>query len=34
VIGRVVKGMDVVDSIAPGEPPADPTKLVKAYLGG
>ena len=34
VIGRVVKGMDVVDSIAPGEPPADPTKIVKAYLGG
>ena len=34
VIGRVVKGMDVVDMIAPGEPPADPTKIVKAYLGG
>ena len=34
VIGRVVKGMDVVDTIAPGEPPADPTKIVKAYLGG
>jgi cyclophilin family peptidyl-prolyl cis-trans isomerase len=34
VIGRVVKGMDVVDGIAPGEPPADPTKIVKAYLGG
>ena len=34
VIGRVVKGMDVVDQIAPGEPPADPTKIVKAYLGG
>ena len=34
VIGRVVKGMDVVDKIAPGEPPADPTKIVKAYLGG
>jgi peptidylprolyl isomerase len=34
VIGRVVKGMDVVDRIAPGEPPADPTRIVKAYLGG
>ena len=34
VIGRVVKGMDVVDQIAPGEPPAEPTKIVKAYLGG
>jgi len=33
VIGRVVKGMDVVDRIAPGEPPTDPTKIVKAYLG-
>jgi hypothetical protein len=34
VLGRVVKGMDVVDQIAPGEPPAQPTKIVKAYLGG
>jgi peptidylprolyl isomerase len=33
VIGRVVQGMDVVDKITPGEPPADPTKIVKAYLG-
>jgi peptidylprolyl isomerase len=33
VIGRVVKGMDAVDKIAPGEPPADPTKIVRAYLG-
>jgi cyclophilin family peptidyl-prolyl cis-trans isomerase len=33
VIGRVIKGMDVVDRIAPGEPPSDPTKIVKAYLG-
>ena len=33
VIGRVVAGMDAVDSIAPGEPPAQPTKIVKAYLG-
>ena len=34
VMGRVVKGMDVVDRIAPGEPPAEPTKIVRAYLGG
>jgi len=34
VIGRVVKGMDAVDRIMPGEPPPDPTKIVKAYLGG
>src|SRR5689334_15327414 len=33
VIGRVVSGMDVVDRIEPGEPPANPTKIVKAYLG-
>ena len=33
VIGRVVGGMDAVDSIAPGEPPEQPTKIVKAYLG-
>jgi peptidylprolyl isomerase len=33
VIGRVMKGMDAVDKIAPGQPPADPTKIVKAYLG-
>jgi cyclophilin family peptidyl-prolyl cis-trans isomerase len=34
VIGRVVSGMDAVDGIAPGEPPAEPTKIVKAHLGG
>jgi peptidylprolyl isomerase len=34
VVGRVVDGMDMVDQIAPGEPPAQPTKIVKAYLGG
>jgi peptidylprolyl isomerase len=34
VIGRVVKGMDAVDRIERGEPPANPTKIVKAYLGG
>jgi peptidylprolyl isomerase len=31
--GRVTSGMDAVDSIAPGEPPAEPTKIVHAYLG-
>ena len=34
VIGRVISGMDAVDKIAPGEPPAEPTKIVRAYLGG
>src|SRR3954468_10642394 len=33
VIGRVVGGMDAVDGIAPGEPPAQPTKIVHAFLG-
>ena len=33
VIGRVVRGMDVVDRIAPGQPPAQPTSIVRAYLG-
>jgi peptidylprolyl isomerase len=34
VMGRVVSGMDAVDAIAPGEPPQEPTKIVRAYLGG
>jgi peptidylprolyl isomerase len=34
VVGRVISGMDAVDKIAPGEPPADPTKIVSAHLGG
>ncbi|MES2137107.1 MAG: peptidylprolyl isomerase [Pseudomonadota bacterium] len=34
VMGRVVSGMDAVDKLAPGEPPAEPTKIVRAYLGG
>jgi cyclophilin family peptidyl-prolyl cis-trans isomerase len=34
VLGRVVAGMDAADGIAPGEPPAQPTKIVRAYLGG
>lgn len=33
VFGRVVSGMDAVDQIAPGEPPANPTKIVHATLG-
>ncbi len=33
VFGRVISGMDAVDKIAPGEPPADPTKIVSATLG-
>ena len=34
VWGRVTKGMDAVDKIAPGEPPAEPSKIVTARLGG
>ena len=34
IMGRVVSGMDVVDGIAVGEPPEQPTKIVRAYLGG
>jgi cyclophilin family peptidyl-prolyl cis-trans isomerase len=34
VFGRVVEGMTAVDAIAPGEPPEQPTKIVKATLGG
>jgi peptidylprolyl isomerase len=34
IFGRVISGMDVVDKIAPGEPPAEPTKIVSATLGG
>jgi peptidylprolyl isomerase len=33
VWGRVVSGMDAVDRIAPGEPPEQPTTIVRAYLG-
>ena len=33
VMGRVVAGMDAVDGIAQGEPPAQPTTIVKAWLG-
>jgi cyclophilin family peptidyl-prolyl cis-trans isomerase len=34
VFGRVIEGMATVDSIAPGEPPAQPTRIVRATLGG
>ena len=34
VMGRVIEGMPAVDAIAPGEPPAEPTKIVRASLGG
>ena len=33
VMGRVISGMDAVDTIATGEPPDQPTKIVRAYLG-
>ena len=33
VWGRVISGMDAVDAIAPGEPPDNPTKIVRATLG-
>ena len=33
VWGRVTAGMDAVDKIAVGEPPEQPTKIVRAYLG-
>jgi peptidylprolyl isomerase len=32
--GRVIEGMPAADAIAPGEPPAEPTKIVRATLGG
>ena len=31
--GRVIQGMDAVDRIAVGEPPAEPTRIVRASLG-
>jgi peptidylprolyl isomerase len=34
VFGRVVSGMNFVDQIATGEPPAEPTRIVRATLGG
>lgn len=34
VLGRVKSGMAAVDAIAPGEPPANPTRIVRASIGG
>jgi cyclophilin family peptidyl-prolyl cis-trans isomerase len=34
IVGRIVSGMDAVDRIAPGEPPAEPTRILSASLGG
>lgn len=34
VFGRVIEGMSAVDTIAPGEPPEKPTRIVKATIGG
>ena len=33
VWGQVTEGMEAVDKIAPGEPPANPTKMVKVRVG-
>lgn len=33
VFGRVIQGMTFVDQIAPGEPPEQPTRIVRASLG-
>ena len=32
--GRVIEGMTAVDGIAVGEPPAQPTRIVRASIGG
>jgi cyclophilin family peptidyl-prolyl cis-trans isomerase len=32
--GRVIEGMPAVDHIAVGEPPAQPTRIVRATIGG
>jgi peptidylprolyl isomerase len=32
--GRVIEGMATVDAIAVGEPPAQPTRIVRATIGG
>jgi peptidylprolyl isomerase len=33
VFGRVIQGMPFVDQIAPGEPPTEPTRIVRATVG-
>ncbi len=32
MFGRVISGMEWVDGIHRGEPPADPTKILHAYI--
>ena len=32
--GRVISGMQFVDGIAPGEPPAEPTRIVRMWIDG
>jgi peptidylprolyl isomerase len=32
VFGRVIEGMQYVDTIAPGEPPANPTTILQASI--
>ncbi|HWJ69796.1 MAG TPA: peptidylprolyl isomerase [Sphingobium sp.] len=34
VFGRVIDGMAGVDAISKGEPPANPTRIVRAYIEG
>ena len=34
VYGRVIQGMDAIDKVAPGEPPEEPTRIVRARIGG
>jgi peptidylprolyl isomerase len=34
VFGRVIAGMQFVDAIAPGEPPANPTRIIRAWIDG
>ncbi len=34
VFGRVMSGMPVVDAIQRGEPPANPTRILHAYIAG
>jgi peptidylprolyl isomerase len=33
VFGRVISGMQYVDAIQKGEPPANPTRIVRAIMG-
>ena len=31
--GRVIEGMAAIDAVSPGEPPAQPTKIIRASIG-